>query len=208
MTLSLANLPQEQLEGMQVQFGFDRMDDDAFYDFCQINEHLKLEQNPDGSIIVMPNTGGKTGKRNSAITYFLYGWTLQNDGSSFDSSTAFKFPNGATRSPDAAWISEARWNSLTEQQQEKFPPIAPDFVIELMRSVARSATDMLTKAKEKMLEYIENGVLLGWLIDLKGREVFIYRADGTISKHTDFDQPLTGELMLPGFSFDLRLLTQ
>ena len=200
MTLSLANLPEEQRE-TTIEFAHYQMDDDAFYEFCQINEHLKLERNPDGSIIAMPNTGGKTGNRNSAITYFLYGWTMQNSGLSFDSSTAFKFPNGATRSPDAAWISDARWNSLTEQQQEKFPPIAPDFVIELM-----SATDQLPKAKEKMLEYIDNGVLLGWLIDPKGEEVFIYRADGTISKHTDFDQPLTGEANLPGFAFDLRLL--
>ena len=200
MTLSLANLPEEQRE-TTIEFAHYQMDDDAFYEFCQINEHLKLERNPDGSIIAMPNTGGKTGNRNLKIAARLDAWTESYGGVGFDSSTAFKFPNGATRSPDAAWISDARWNSLTEQQQEKFPPIAPDFVIELM-----SATDQLPKAKEKMLEYIDNGVLLGWLIDPKGEEVFIYRADGTISKHTDFDQPLTGEATLPGFAFDLRLL--
>ena len=200
MILSLANLPEEQRE-TTVEFAHYHMDDEAFYDFCQVNEHLKLERNPDGSIIAMPNTGGKTGNKNSAITYYLYGWTLQHGGLSFDSSTAFKLPNGATRSPDAAWISDARWAGLTEQQQEKFPPIAPNFVIELM-----SPTDQLSKAKEKMLEYIENGVLLGWLIDSKSEEVFIYRADGTIGKHIDFDQPLTGEAVLSGLSFDLRLL--
>lgn len=200
MTLSLANLPEEQRE-TTVEFAHYHMDDDAFYEFCQINEHLKLERNPDGSIIALPNTGGKTGNKNSAITYFLYRWTMQHGGLSFDSSTAFKFPNGATRSPDAAWISEVRWSSLTGQQQEKFPPIAPDFIIELM-----SPTDQFAKAKEKMLEYIGNGVLLAWLIDMKGEEVFIYRADGTISKHTDFEQSLTGESVLPGFTFDLRLL--
>lgn len=203
MTLSLANLPQEQLEGMQVQFGFEPMDDDAFYDFCQLNEHLKLEQNPDGTIIVMPNTGGKTGIHNSGITYSLFGYKLQHGGQSFDSSTAFKLPNSATRSPDGAWISDERWSGLTNKQQEKFPPLAPDFVVELM-----SATDQLAKAKDKMLEYVGNGVRLGWLIDLKGQEVFIYRADGTISKHTDFEQPLTGEDVLPGFVFNLRLLQQ
>ena len=200
MTLSLANLPEEQ-RATTVEFAHIDMDDDAFYEFCQINEHLKLERNPDGTVIAMPNTGGKTGNRNSAITYFLYGWTMKAGGISFDSSTAFKFKNGATRSPDAAWISEARWNTLTKQQQEKFPPIAPDFVIELM-----SPTDSLTSAKEKMLEYIDNGVLLGWLINTKEQSVFIYRADGTISKHVDLTQPLGGEDILPGFSFDLRLL--
>ena len=85
---------------------------------------------------------------------------MQSGGISFDSSTAFKFPNGVTRSPDAAWISDARWNALTEEQQEKFPPIAPDFVVELMWSVARSGTDQLPKAKEKKLEYMADGVLL------------------------------------------------
>ena len=200
MTLTLANVPEEQ-RASPTDVADNRMDDDAFYAFCQHNEHLKFERNPDGTIIVVPNTGGKTGNRNSAITYTLYGWTMQHGGISFDSSTAFKLPNGATRSPDAAWISTARWNALTEQEQEKFPPIAPDFVIELM-----SPTDTQTKAKDKMLEYIENGVLLAWLIDPKAGEVFMYRADGSIGKHIDFEQPLTGEAVLPGFSFDLRLL--
>ena len=119
----------------------------------------------------------------------------------FDSSTAFKLLNGATRSPDAAWLSESRWNSLTDDQQEKFPPVAPEFVVELM-----SKSDQLTSAKEKMQEYVANGVQLGWLINLKAEEVLIYRADGTISKHTDFEQPLSGEDVLPGFFFDLKLL--
>lgn len=202
MTLSLANLSEEQWE-TTVEFAHYHMDDEAFYDFCQVNDHLKFERNPDGSIIAMPYTGGKTGHRNAMISARLYMWTESYGGIGFDSSTAFRFPNGATRSPDAAWISEVRWNSLTDQQQEKFPPIAPDFVIELM-----SPTDQLPKAKEKMLEYIGNGVLLAWLIDPEGEDVFIYRADGTISKHTDFSQPITGEAILPGFSFDLRLLTR
>lgn len=90
---------------------------------------------------------------------------------------------------------------MTDSQQEKFPPTTPDFVVELM-----SKTDSLSSAKEKMQEYIANGVSLGWLINVKQREVLIYRADGTISKHTDFEQPLSGEDVLPGFTFDLRLL--
>lgn len=200
MTLSLANLPEEQ-RATTVEFAHIDMDDEAFYEFCQINEHLKLERNPDGTVTAMPNAGGKTGNRNLLIAAKLYLWTEVNGGLGFDSSTAFKFRNGATRSPDAAWISESRWNSLTEQQQDKFPPIAPDFVIELM-----SPTDALTTAKEKMLEYIDNGVLLGWLINTKEQSVLICRADGTIGKHVDLTQPITCEDVLPGFSFDLRLL--
>lgn len=199
MTLSIANIPDEQRT--TVEFANYRMDDDAFYDFCRQNEHLKFERNPDGIIVAMPNTGGKTGIRNSVIIFKLYGWSESFGGLVFDSSTAFKLPNGATRSPDAAWVSDARWNTLTDSQQEKFPPIAPEFVVELM-----SATDLLNNAKEKMQEYIANGVLLGWLINPKNEEVMIYRADGTINKHTDFDQPLTGENVLPGFEFNLCLL--
>ncbi len=202
MTLSIANLPEEQ-RATTVEFANYQMDDDAFYDFCRQNEHLKFERNPDGTIIAMPNTGGKTGNRNTKLTSRLDFWSESFGGLVFDSSTAFKLPNGATRSPDAAWVSDARWNTLTDSQQEKFPPIAPEFVVELM-----SATDLLNNAKVKMQEYIANGVLLGWLINPKNEEVIIYRADGTISKHTDFDQPLAGEDVLPGFEFNLRLLVR
>lgn len=199
MTLSIENIPDEQRT--TVKFADYLMDDDAFYEFCRQNDHLKFERNVDGTIVAMPNTGGRTGIRNTKITSRLDIWSESLGGLVFDSSTAFKLPNGATRSPDAAWISDARWNQLTDAQQERFPPIAPDFVVELM-----SKTDSLNSAKEKMQEYISNGVSLGWLINIKQQEVIIYRADGTISKHTDFGQPISGEDVLPGFSFDLRLL--
>ncbi len=200
MTISIANLPEEQ-RNTTVEFANYQMDDDAFYDFCRQNEHLRFERNPDGIIVAMPNTGGKTGNRNTKLISRLDFWSESFGGLIFDSSTAFKFPNGATRSPDAAWVSEVRWNALTDTQQEKFPPVAPEFIVELL-----SATDSINKSKEKMQEYIINGVLLAWLINPKANEVLIYRADGTISKHTDFDQSITGEDVLPGFAFDLRLL--
>lgn len=199
MTLSIANIPDEQRT--TVEFGDYQMDDDAFYAFCRQNDHLKFERNADGTIVAMPNTGGKTGNRNTKITSRLGIWSETAGGLAFDSSTAFKLPNGATRSPDASWISDARWNQLTDEDQEKFPPLAPEFVVELM-----SKSDSLTSVKEKMEEYIKNGVLLGWLIDTKRQEVFIYHADGSISKHTDFDRPISGGDILPGFLFDLRLL--
>ena len=177
------------------------MDDVAFYRFCRRNDHLRFERNPDGTILIMPNTGGKTGIRNTKIVSRLDMWSESHDGKVFDSSTAFKLPNFATRSPDAAWVSDERWNQLSDEEQERFPPIAPDFVVELM-----SASDQLKKAQEKMLEYIENGVRLGWLIQPSSETVFIYRADGTISKVTTFDQTLSGEEVLPNFEFPLRLL--
>lgn len=198
MTLSIENIPDEQRATVNADY---MMDDDAFYEFCRQNDHLKFERNPDGTIVAVPNTGGKTGNRNTKITSRLDIWSESFGGLVFDSSTAFKLPNGATRSPDAAWISDARWNQLTDSQQEQFPPVAPDFIVELM-----SKTDSLNSAKEKMQEYIANGVLLGWLVNIKQQEVLIYRADGTISKHTDFEQPTSGEDVLPGFTLDLRLL--
>ena len=175
--------------------------DDEFYELSQKNPHLKLERNPDGTVIIMPNTGGKTGKRNTKLTTRLSLWEEENSGNTFDSSTAFIFPNGATRSPDAAWVSDAQWNSLTDAEQEKFPPISPEFVVELM-----SPSDRLKDAKAKMLEYIDNGVQLAWLINPSEEEVHIYRADGTIAKVNGFDNVLSGENILLNFEFDLKLL--
>ena len=176
--------------------------DDEFYELSQKNPHLKLERNSDGTVIIMPNTGGKTGKRNTEITTELNIWRRKSkSGNTFDSSTAFIFPNGATRSPDAAWVSDAQWNSLTDAEQEKFPPVSPEFVAELM-----SPSDRLKDAKAKMLEYIDNGVQLAWLINPSEEEVHIYRADGTIAKINGFDNVLSGENILLNFEFDLKLL--
>ena len=190
----------QQLETLELEY---EMDDKAFYDFCRHNQHLRFERNPDRTIIIMPNTGGKTGIRNTKIISRLDFWSETYGGKVFDSSTAFKLPNFSTRSPDAAWVSIERWNELSEDDQERFPPLAPDFVVELM-----SASDQLKKAQEKMHEYIENGVQLAWLIQPETQIVFIYRADGTISKTTDFSQKLSGENVLPNFEFPLHLLLQ
>lgn len=198
MTVVINDWRGEGPEPLELEY---EMDDKAFYAFCRRNPHLRFERNPDRTIVIMPNTGGKTGIRNTKILSKLYSWSETFGGVVFDSSTAFKLPNFATRSPDAAWISNERWNSLSEEEQERFPPIAPDFVIELM-----SASDNLKKAQEKMLEYIENGVQLAWLIQPATQTVFIYRTDGTISKTVDFSEKLSGENVAPGFEFSLQLL--
>jgi Uma2 family endonuclease len=179
---------------------FIRSEED-FYQFCLDNDHLKIERNADGTIKIMALTGGKTGEKNSELNAELVFWKRKNGGRVFDSSTGFRLENGATRSPDAAWIKEERWNGLTSEQQEKLPPIAPDFVVELM-----SISDDLKESQQKMQEYIENGVQLAWLIASKTEEVFIYRADGTVTKHVGFSDMLSGETILEGFAFDLTLL--
>lgn len=136
------------------------MQEYQYLKICEDNPELKLERDQHGTLIIMPPTGGTSGNRNAEITYQLQAWNKQKQlGKVFDFSTAFKLPNGAFPFPDAAWISKMRWNSLTQEQQEKFPPIAPDFVIEL-----RSSSDRLQPLPEKMQEYINNGMRLGWLI--------------------------------------------
>jgi len=175
--------------------------DEQFFQLCQVNRDVKFERTATGELIIMPPTGGETGNRNAGLTALLWLWNQQNKlGVVFDSSTCFKLPNGANRSPDAAWIKLLRWNTLTAEQKEKFPPICPDFVIELL-----SPSDSLKVAQEKMQEYRDNGVRLGWLINRKSGEVEIYR----IGKELEvLENPgsLSGEDVLPGFMLDLAAI--
>jgi len=148
-----------------------QVSDQQFYDFCRTNPDLRIERNANGEIIVMPPAFADTGNRNGRIFGQLFVWSEADaTGEAFDSSSGFTLPNGATRSPDAAWILSDRWNALHPEQQASFAPIAPDFVVEL-----RSSRDILVSLKEKMEEYIANGVRLGLLIDRKNCQVHIYR---------------------------------
>lgn len=175
--------------------------DEQFYQLCIVNRELKLERTAKGDLIIMPPTGGGTGKRNSDINLELGLWNRQTQlGIVFDSSTCFKLPNGADRSPDAAWIPLAKWESITPEQQEKFLPICPDFVIEL-----RSPSDSLKPLQDKMQEYIDNGVRLGWLINRKQRQVEIYRP-GREVEILNNPTTLSGEDVLPGFVLNLSLI--
>ncbi|HEY9876223.1 MAG TPA: Uma2 family endonuclease [Candidatus Obscuribacterales bacterium] len=175
-----------------------KLTDEQFYQLCLANRDLRLERTAQGELIVMPPTGGGTGKRNIKISSRLEVWSSQNNlGVAFDSSTGFKLPNGATRSPDAAWVTQERWDALTPDQQEEFPPICPDFVVEL-----RSASDSLTKAREKMQEYLNNGCRLGWLIDPQNQRVEIYRLNQEV-EIVRSPTTLSGEDVLPGFVLDL-----
>ncbi|MBT9312839.1 Uma2 family endonuclease [Leptothoe kymatousa] len=148
-----------------------RMTEEQFYAFCQSNRDLRIERTAAGKVIVMPPAFSDTGNRNLKIAQQVANWSDQNGtGEVFDSSSGFTLPNGATRSPDVAWVKLARWNALSKEQQASFAPICPDFIVEL-----RSASDAVKTLQEKMEEYVDNGAELGLLIDRKNRNVHVYR---------------------------------
>jgi Uma2 family endonuclease len=175
------------------------MTGEQFYQLCRANPDLKFERTSKGELIIMPPTGGETGKHNFNIGLDLGLWNRQTQlGVCFGSSTCFQLPNGGDRSPDLAWIRQDRWDALTPEQKDKFPPIAPDFVLELM-----SPTDSLKDAQAKMQEYKASGVKLGWLINRKTRVVEIYQS-GKETVRLELPEKLSGEDVLPGFVLDLR----
>ena len=175
-----------------------RLNEDQFYQVCQSNPEVKFERNAEGELIIMTPTGGITGKYNSDINTDLNLWNRQKKlGIVFDSSTGFKLPNGADRSPDSAWISLERWNQLSFKQQEKFVPLCPDFVIEL-----RSTSDKLKTLQEKMEEYMSNGTRLGWFINRQDKQVEIYR-QGQPKEILNQPCSLSGENILPDFVLNL-----
>ncbi len=181
---------------------FGQLTDEQFFDFCQQNRDLRMERTADGQIIIMTPTGGITGNRNSEISRQLANWNVQyKKGVTFDSSAGFTLPDTSVLSPDASWMSKERWEALSIEQQEKFPPLCPDFVIEL-----RSKTDNLTELQKKMTAWIQNGCQLAWLIDPENEQVFIYKPGREEEKEAGFDNTLSGEDVLPGFSFDLQVI--
>ncbi|MBH8552360.1 Uma2 family endonuclease [Nostocaceae cyanobacterium CENA357] len=175
------------------------LSDEQFFQMCQKNSNYRFERTASGEILIMPPTGSDTGNRNFDLVVELGIWNKQTKlGKGFDSSTGFTLPNGAKRSPDVSWVKIERWNALTPEQQEKFAPICPDFVVEL-----RSVSDSLKDLQEKMQEYIENGAQLGWLIDRKNKRVEIYRP-GKDVEILNNPANLSGENVLPGFVLNLQ----
>lgn len=175
-----------------------RMSDDEFFEFCQRHPDLRIERTSEGDLIIMPPTGGETGRSNFTLSGTFFNWVMADgSGVGFDSSTEFKLPNGANRSPDVAWIRNKRWEALTPDERKKFPPLCPDFVIEL-----RSDSDRVTTLQAKMQEYIDNGALLGWLIDPLQKKVWIYRPD-VAPECLDDPASVKGDPLLPGFVLPL-----
>jgi Uma2 family endonuclease len=174
------------------------MTDDEFFEFCQINGDLRIERTAEGDIIVMPPEGGETGARRSRLTTQAQVWADRDKtGIVFGSSTGFNLPNGATRSPDVAWVRRSRLAALTPEQKQRFLPLCPDFVIEL-----RSPSDSLSDLQDKMQEYLANGAQLGWLIDPLERRVYVYRPNVDVERLENPAQ-LSGESVLSGFVLEL-----
>ncbi len=172
-----------------------------FEQLCSDNRDLRLELTSEGELIIMPPAGSKTGLRNARLNQQLANWADGDlTGLCFDSSTGFSLRNGAKYSPDSAWITRERWDALTDEEQEGFAPLCPDFVVEL-----RSQSDSLSRLQNKMQEYIENGATLAWLIDPLKRQVSIYRP-GNEPEVLEEPETVSGEPLLRGFVLNLHEL--
>ena len=189
----------------------DRMGDELFFQFCVQHRDLRIERNQNKEIVIMAPTGSETGNYNSEVLIDLGIWNRKYKlGYVFDSSTGFTLPNGTVRSPDVSWIEKEKWEGVGEDDKKVFAPISPDFVIEI-----RSKTDSLNTLKEKMHEYILNGVRLGWLLDMKNRQTHIYTPQlkkedngkiAVLEKVQGFDEKLLGGEVLNDFELDVSSL--
>jgi Uma2 family endonuclease len=188
-------------EPVLLDFSTVKLTDEQFYLLCVQNPDRKLELTAEGVLIVMAPVGGESGNRESEIDIDLGIWNRRTKlGKTFSSSTIFRLPSGSQRSPDVAWVKLDRWEALTVEQRKKFPPLAPDFAIEL-----RSESDRLSDLQAKMREYQENGVRLGWLIDPQNRTIEIYRV-GKEVEILESPDSLSGEDVLPDFVLNLSQL--
>ena len=189
------------MEAIAIPKGF-KVTPEQFEQLAQAEQLARMELTKDGELIVMSPTGGEAGRKNRRLTQQIGIWTERDGtGEAFDSSTVFVLPNGARRSPDVSWIKLERWNTLTLKEKQGFPPLAPDFVIELV-----SPSDVKNQRYEdlqaKMQEYLDNGVRLGWLIEPEAKTVEIYRV-GQQVEILNNPQTLSGEDVLPGLILDL-----
>ena len=189
------------MEAIAIPKGF-KVTPEQFDQLADVEQVARLELTKDGELIVMSPTGGEAGRKNSRLTQQLRNWADRDaTGEVFDSSTVFALPSGAKRSPDVSWVKLERWNTLSLKQKQGFPPLTPDFVIELV-----SPSDVKNQRYEdlldKMQEYLDNGVKLGWLIEPSAKTVEIYRPRQPVEISNN-PQTLSGENILPGFSLDL-----
>ena len=189
------------METITIPKGF-RVTPEQFDQLAQVEQLARMELTKEGELIVMSPTGGEAGRKNRRLTQQLGNWTDRDGtGEAFDSSTVFTLPNGARRSPDASWIKLDKWNALTLKEKQGFPPVVPDFVIELV-SPSDLKNQKYKDLQGKMQEYLDNGVRLGWLIEPSAKIVEIYRV-GQQVEILNNPQNLSGEDVLPGFVLDL-----
>ena len=193
---------EETAAGGAVRLWVPNMTDEKFWRFAKQHQEAKIEMSPRGEVLFYYPTGGGSGASNSDLTTELNLWARRDGtGRTFDSSTLFVLPNGAKRSPDAAWVTKDRWDALSDEEKEKPVPFAPDFAAEIL-----SPTDSLSETQAKMEEYRANGVRLGWLIDRKARKVYIYRPGTTAPETLDDPATVSGDPELPDFSLDMSLI--
>lgn len=187
-----------------VELRFERpMDDDAFFEFCAENRKLRIEREASGEIIIMPPAGGETSFRNSDLITQLGVWSKRDGrGRAFDSNTEFFLSSGAAYGPDAAWVHNSRLAQFTKEEKRRFLRLCPEFIVELT-----SPTDRLSKVQAKMVHWMENGALLGWLIDADERTVYVYRSGRNQERLVDIDH-IDGEGPVEGFRLDLTDIWQ
>ena len=189
---------------VRLRFDLDRkLTDKQYLAFCQANPDLRVERTAEGEIVIVPPAGFESSHRNSELTAQLRNWTRKDGrGVASDSSAEFMLPDGSAMSPDAAWVSNESLGRLTRQQRREFPPLAPEFVVEVM-----SPSDRLKQAKAKMEAWIANGVQLGWLIDGDSETVYVYRPGRPAAAHRHVSK-IAGEGPVRGFVLQLRGIWQ
>jgi Uma2 family endonuclease len=175
-----------------------KMTDAVFKRYCEANPDLRVERTAEGNVLILEHSGWYDSYRNAEITAQLYGWSKREGrGRAFDPSVLYMLPNGAARSARVSWILRSRLATLTAKQRRGFPPICPDFMVEL-----RSPSDRLPKLQAKMREWIDNGAQLGWLIDPKTRSVYIYRPGQTTERLVN-PRRVAGEPPIDGFALEM-----
>ncbi len=200
--MSLTIVFNEELTHGSVRLRVPGMSPEKFWRFARQNEEVRCEMAANGDVMIRPCNGGNGGSINAHFIARLGAWARRDGtGTAFASMTLFDLPNGARRSPDAAWVTNARWNALSDAEKEKPVPFAPDFAAEIL-----SPTDSLTETQAKMEEYKANGVRLGWLIDRLKRTVYIYRPGTAAAEVLDDPATVSGDPELPGFSLDMSLI--
>ena len=189
------------MEQRMLSWPDNRMSEDEFFAFCMSNPEQQVERDKDGNILMMAPTNFESARHESAAITALSNWNnIHKTGYVLSSAVGFTLPNRAVRSPDAAWISHDRMSAVTKADRRKFPHVCPEFVIEI-----RSETDHFKPLQAKMEEYIENGALLGFLIDPNRQKAYVYHHDGSVEKFDQFNGSLTGSDILRGFELPLQL---
>ena len=179
-----------------------RLSDDEFFELCQANPSLNFERNAKQEIIIMPPAGSESSESCSEINYQLVYWNRRTKlGHVYESSAGFKLPDSSVRSPDAAWLSQSKWEQLTPEQKRRFPPVCPEFMLEV-----KSPSDDIADLQAKMENYLTNGMQLGFLLDVEAETAYVYRPSQPAQTVQGYDQELSGEPVLPGFWLDLRPL--